>query len=502
MTIAEIRSQLKDLAGKIAALHKAYVARRDQRNGGDEKVELWPGGEEGAERKQWVELNKRYDELTAKLAELEEDAALVARAAEVGDWLNRSTAEPNNRPQLDDQLPSRPGTTYGDAGVDSRDVARAIEQRQVDLTLCFQTWAARGTPARLTDAHLAACQRQAFDPSIGELACEMMDTERFAAIQRRMRDMHPELRGRLFDELLLGGNSPETRALAGGIGSTGGYISTPASVVRSIELAQIEFGAFLAEAQTITTQTGEPMAWPVGDDIDNEASYTDENVETTNDADPGFEAVQWRSHDLQSGFVKVPFRLFRDSFVNIELLIGRMIGERFGRKFASEATNGTSKIQGIIPRSPVGQTAAAAGSITHADIVGLEHSVDPAYRGRLMYMFHDFVLEQLRLLTDSQNRPLWISNIAVGAPDTLNGRRYVINQKMDNSFASTKKSVAAGDLSAYKWRRVGPSLRLKRLVERFAEFDQTAFIGYQSADGNLLRPNRDAACPVQVLQHP
>jgi len=239
----------------------------------------------------------------------------------------------------------------------------------------------------------------------------------------------------------------------------------------------------------------------MADDTDNEASYVGENAAaSTSSVDPDFEQVVWRSHDFQSGFIRVSYRTFRDSFVNIEMIIAQMIGERFGRKISGECTTGTEKIRGIIGRAPVGQTSAGATAITYDDMVGLEHSVDPAHRAGAQYMFNDSILETLRLLKDSESRPLWVSNIAVGAPDTFNGHRYTLNQKMASSIVTTAKCVVFGDLRSYKVRRVGPSLRIKRLVERFAEYDQTAFIGYQSADGNLLRPSTAAACPVKVLQ--
>jgi HK97 family phage major capsid protein len=61
--------------------------------------------------------------------------------------------------------------------------------------------------------------------------------------------------------------------------------------------------------------------------------------------------------------------------------------------------------------------------------------------------------------------------------------------------------MLGGRMSNYKIRRVG-QIRLKRLVERFAESDQVGFIAYMSADGNMLRPAQDTACPIKALaQH-
>jgi len=494
--LAELRNRARELAERIRALAENYNQRRRQRDAADSDearsaIELWPE----AERREWKEVNAEYDRVKAEIEQEERDAQVVARQAEADDWLRRSTADPNNRPGLDDQLPGGSNQTYGDLGLRDRDEATQLLRRERDLVLAFQAYAAYGVPnARLTDAHRDACDRLQFSPAQSHLELRMLDTDTYRGMQRRLRAAHPDSRQSVINELL------ELRAMSSHLGTSGGYLTVPASVVNMVEIAMIQFGRMLEVADTITTETGEDMGWPVADDTSNEASYTDENPTTApSDVEPGFEQVVWRSHDLQSGFIKVPFKLFRDSFANIEMLISRLIGERFGRKLSGECTTGVAKIRGIIPRSPVGETTAGSTAITYADVVDLDTSLDPAHAAGAAYMFHNNILGALRKLVDSQNRPLWISNIAAGVPDTFNGKRYFLNQKMASTITSGDKTMITGDFSYYKVRRVG-QMRLRRLVERFAEFDQTAFIGYISADGNLLRPNASAASPVQVMQ--
>lgn len=494
--IAELQNELVEIAGRMRKFQDEYHERKKaaEADGATEeqRAAVWTPEHD----KEWKDLNARYDAKKAELDREKRDADIAARVLEADQWVAERGADPQRRPHPDEQIAEGPeGRTYGDAGW-SRDQARKWEQTQRDLILVWESWAGRGVPRTLTNSeeHRAACERQKFDPSTLEIEMRFSDTSSYRSIQRRLSSVHREARGALIDELV------EGRALSSGLGSAGGFVTLPASVVRSIEIAEIAWGQMLEFVETMVTATGEELSWPVGDDTSNEAAYTDENVEVTSEVDPSFEATVWRSHDLQSGFVKVPFRLFRDSFVRLDRVIGLMIGERFGRKLNSEFTNGVNKIRGLIPRIPVGQTTAGATAIIWDDVVGLEHSVDPAYRMGGAYMFHDAILETLRLLKDTQDRPLWVTNIREGLPDTFNGKRYAINQDMASSVATTLKTMVYGQLASYKVRRVGPSLRLRRLVERFAERDQTAFIGYQSVDGNILRPQQDAACPVKVLQ--
>lgn len=496
MTLLELRRRATELAQKIVAARDTYHQRKKDGKTGDEL-------RSPAEREEWSALNTEYNECRRQLEAEESEARFVEEAAAAEQWLQRATTEPNRRPQLGDQLPGQPGTTYGDIGLENRDQARQLEQRQRDLTLAWRSWCGYGVPESVYDPHAnehvrGACERLKFNPATGTLNLRFADTEPYRQFQRTISRCHPQLREQRIDDLLTG---MERRNLSSGVGASGGYVTVPASVVRMIELAMISYSGVLQVADTITTETGEDMSWPVGDDTSNQASYTDENVAvSTTSVDPSFEQVTWRSHDLQSGFVRASYRLFRDAAVNIDAIITQMIGERFGRKLEAEFTTGAAKIRGLITRAPVGQTTAGATAIIYADVLGLEHSVDPALRGNLAFMFHDAVLEYLRGILDGMSRPLWQSNLVAGAPDTFNGRPYFINQNMASTVATTNKTMAAGDFSYYKVRRVGPSLRLKRLVERFAENDQTAFIGYMSVDGNLLRPNANAASPVQVLQ--
>jgi HK97 family phage major capsid protein len=495
MTIQEMRQRARAVAQRMVAMRDQYRERRDAGKTGDEL-------RSEAERSEWSQLNAEYNDLLAKIEAEEQEARMVEEAAAAEQWLQRSTSEPNRRPTMDDQLPGQPGLTYGDLGLTSRDQSRAIEQRQRDMTLAFRAWAGFGAPdnlySRSNDAVAQACERLKFSPETSELALRMSGTDDYRAMQRALRGVRHDQRDERIERMLA---DVERRTLSSGVGADGGYTVVPATVMRSIELAMISYSGMMQVADVMTTATGEDMSWPVGDDTSNEASYVGENAAvSTTSVDPSFESVVWRSHDLQSGFVRASFRLFRDSFLNLESIIGAMIGERFGRKLNTEFTTGAAKIRGLITRAPVGQTTAGASAITYADMLGLEHSIDPAHRAGMSFMFHDSVLEYLRGLLDGQNRPLWQSNLVGGAPDTFNGRPYTINQAMDSAVTTTKKTVVAGSLSYYKIRQVGNSVRLKRLAERFAEYDQTAFIGYMSVDGNLLRPNAAAACPVKVLQ--
>ena len=53
-------------------------------------------------------------------------------------------------------------------------------------------------------------------------------------------------------------------------------------------------------------------------------------------------------------------------------------------------------------------------------------------------------------------------------------------------MAAGANSILFGDLSKFKVRRVKGDLSVTRLVERYAEYAQVGFIGFQRADSNLI----------------
>lgn len=70
--------------------------------------------------------------------------------------------------------------------------------------------------------------------------------------------------------------------------------------------------------------------------------------------------------------------------------------------------------------------------------------------------------------------------IAGVAPATIDGDQYVIDQALD-AAATGKTSVLYGDFMNVILRRVTYQ-QLRRLTERYAEFDQMGFIGFHRFD--------------------
>lgn len=277
----------------------------------------------------------------------------------------------------------------------------------------------------------------------------------------------------------------ESRALSGLDGSAGGY-TVPNTLIRSLERAKLQFGGMAAVSEVLRTSTGEEMEWPSSDDTSNTGEQVGENKAVT-EQDVAFKSTKWNAYNFSSKMIKVPFTLLRDSSLNLNQILGSMLGERLGRIKNTKFTtgDGAATPYGIVNRAYLGKTTAGATAITADELIDLQHSVDIAYRMGAKWMLNDTVLGYIRKLKDGEGRYLLQDGLQLGVPSTLLGYQYQINNDMSSAITTGLTTVLFGDLSYYKIREVG-TIRLKRLVERYAEYDQVAFIAFEGADGNLL----------------
>lgn len=312
---------------------------------------------------------------------------------------------------------------------------------------------------------------QAFDAYMRRGILGLSDDER-ALIQRRQMAVSPEIRA----------------ALGVGTGAGGGF-TVPQGFSHQIEDAEKEFGAMLADnGQTFfDTDSGNAIPWPTDNDTGNTGEQLGENTGTA-EQDVTFGSVTFDSYMYSSKLVRVSFQLLEDSAFDLNGFLSRKLGERIGRIVNQRLTTGTGTAQpnGIVTAAALGKTGTAGQttSVVYNDLVDLEHSIDPAYRKRARWMMADSSLKVIKKMVDGQSRPLWMPGIAVGAPDTILGYRYVINQDVP-VMAASAKSILFGAVEKYVVRRVR-QIGLLRLQERYAEALQVGFIAYQRFDGDLL----------------
>lgn len=277
----------------------------------------------------------------------------------------------------------------------------------------------------------------------------------------------------------------EVRAQGTTPDAAGGY-TVPETMLNKITETMKAFGGLASVVGGFTTDSGNPLNWPTSDETAAEGVILDENTAASED-DITFGTNTLGAYTYSSNIVRVSKQLIQDSGLDIEAFVGRKLGERLGRITAKHIANGTgvSQPQGI-SAAAAGKTGAVSATpvITYDDLVDLEHSVDPAYRANARYAFNDLSLAILRKLKDADDRPLWVPSLTAGAPSTINGYAYTVDNGLP-APAAAAKSLFFGDLNAgYVLRRVNGG-QLMRLEERYAEFLQVGFLSFLRMDGKL-----------------
>jgi HK97 family phage major capsid protein len=267
-----------------------------------------------------------------------------------------------------------------------------------------------------------------------------------------------------------------------------GYYTIANEMMRPLEEALLAFGGMRQAGTVIRTTTGAELPIPTANDTSNTGEIITENT-AVNQQDVAFNQLVLNSFLYSSKMILVSVQLLQDSSINIAEYIGRALGTRIGRITNTHFTTGdaSSKPNGLLNATTASGTQLAAQTPTHAELVAVQHSVDPAYRGNGRWMFHDSMLAEIKKMVDaSTGRPLWMPSLIAGEPDTILGDGYIVNQAVAVAAGSgAGKSIAYGDLSKYIIRDVR-DITLMRLDERFAEYHQVAFLAFSRHDGDLL----------------
>jgi HK97 family phage major capsid protein len=200
----------------------------------------------------------------------------------------------------------------------------------------------------------------------------------------------------------------------------------------------------------------------------------------------------------------------QDSGVDIEAYIVKMLATRLGRILNTRFTtgNGTGQPRGITIDAVLGVTSTTgkAQLPQFNDIIALKYSVDRMYRPNAKWMMSDHTWKACLELVDSNGRPLilgYLTGLAADAAETLLSQPVIINNDMadygtNGSPLAGNIDMLYGDFSNY-WIRTVAELNMKRLIERYADYDQVGLIGFARYDGRLI----DAGTgPVKYMVSP
>lgn len=444
----EIETLRTERAAKLAEA-KAIHAKSES-----EKRALTP-----EEQTAFDNLVAQVDDHEMRIGELEAGAAPAANSADAGTTRSAKLAE------LDEK--SKRVATRKSAPIEAPAFVRDYNDRQAtdDRKLALRGWLGyHGTGA--SDAQRLAAQRSGLDLSNNRLNVKFNATAPKSAAEARAQ-------------------STSTTA--------GGY-TIPTGFLNQLEASLLAFGGMREVATVIRTAEGNDLPIPTVSDHSNVGAILGENTQVS-EQDITFGQITLKAYKYSSKLIRVSAELLQDTAIDLESFIGGALGERVARILNSHFTVGTnsSQPQGI-SASGSSVTAAATGAVTYAELVDLQHSLDPAYRANARFMMHDSTFKAIRKLLDGQNRPIFQPDISASSPGTLLGSPIVINQDVA-SMAASAKAIYFGDFSKYIIRDV-QDFTLLRLEERYADYHQVGFVGFSRHDGRILDAGTD---PIRHL---
>jgi len=190
-------------------------------------------------------------------------------------------------------------------------------------------------------------------------------------------------------------------------------------------------------------------------------------------------------------------------------IVGEMM-DAFGRALAEAEDDafavgaGDDSPQGVVGDSRVqalykysGVTAALSDSTNNGvdALIDCFYTPKSIYRRNGTWAFNSTTEAVIRKLKDGEGQYLWEPAVAAGAPATLLGKP-IVNPEGMADIGANAYPIVFGDFNAgYKIRdRAG--LTVQRLVERYAEYDQTGFLIKKRVGGQVTLA--EAFCPLRI----
>jgi HK97 family phage major capsid protein len=440
----KIKSELEKLGSKLRAEERAMSA--------EEKTTF------DQLKADFTTVNQQMTAVAADISALEDLLNTDGEAADAGD----GGGDP----------PPAPAQNSGRAGIGRHDSnprrrvgtdGATLAQSRADRSLAFKAWARKQHRLPLTRAMVEACKRTGLNPTAREFCLKLNRS---------------------------GPRGIQTRDASVGTNSAGGY-TVKQEFSDQLEKLLKDFSAVRGVVDVFRTDTGALLPWPTADDTGNTGELMTENAAGTS-ADVTFGVVNFNGYKYGTKAMLVSYELLNDSAFDIESFLAETAGERLGRAQGPHFTTGTGSSQpkGIVTCASAGLTTALATAITADELINLIYKVDPAYRNSpsVAFMMHDAIIAYVSLLKDSTGRPLLRESYGDGVDLTIQGYKVAPNMFMASTVATTNVTALFGDMSKFKIRDVG-EVRFRRLDERYAEKDQTGFLGFLRSDSNCTNGN-------------
>ncbi len=286
-----------------------------------------------------------------------------------------------------------------------------------------------------------------------------------------------------------GMNVDEARALQADAGASGGFTLADQQFVADL-LKFVDDMVFIRGLATKFQVAGaQSLGVPSLDADPADADWTSELATGNEDTAMAFGKRELHPYPLAKR-IKVSNKLLAMSGLGIEAIVRQRLGYKFAitEEKGFLTGNGANQPLGLFTASSNGvstgrdvQTGSAT-SITFDGLYDAKYKLKGNYWGRARWLFHRDALKIISKLKDTQNRYLWEPSQKAGEPDMLIGLPVMMSEYVPNTFTTGLYVGMVGDFSYY-WVADSINIAVQRLVELYAEANQTGFIGRQEVDG-------------------
>ncbi|MBO5324397.1 MAG: phage major capsid protein [Oscillospiraceae bacterium] len=186
--------------------------------------------------------------------------------------------------------------------------------------------------------------------------------------------------------------------------------------------------------------------------------------------------------------IRASDEMLEDNGIDLEKYILDMFSERIGdaEEKAFIRGDGNGKPMGLIHQAELGVMSELDGNITMDDMVNLEYALSSEYRDNAVWLMSEDAYNRLRRIPHYLGHGVWRNDLKEGDPVRLFGYPIYICHAMDD-VAPGNIPVMFGDFSNY-WIGDRGKRTIKRLVERYADRGQVAFITTERVDAKLTLP--------------
>ena len=281
----------------------------------------------------------------------------------------------------------------------------------------------------------------------------------------------------------------EYRAMQADNDVGGGYLVTPQQMIMDL-LKGVDDVAVIRQYATVhqlerAASLGVPTLEKDVDDWD----WTTE-LKTGSETDVEFGKRELRPHPMAKR-VKVSNTLLRMAQIGPEALVRERLEYKLGvtQEKAYMTGDGNQKPLGLFAVSKDGITADRDMSEGNTDkklmpdgLINAKYELKEAYLTRARWIFHRHVLREIRKMKDGNGQYIWQPGITGGAPDRILELPYTMSEFAPKTLSSGKYVGILGDFRYY-WIVDALDMAIQRLVELYAETNQTGFIGRYEGDG-------------------